>query len=80
MKSAELQNNIVQHIKGLPEEALQEILDFVQFLRYKKGQNYPADNINYELDKLDNKELQHLERELANYKDLYPLNEPNRNE
>lgn len=40
---------------------------------------YPANKMNYELDQLHEVELQHLEQEFANYKEIYPQNQPNKN-
>ncbi len=80
MKTTDLQNNILQNIKDLPLEALQEILDFVQFIRQKRIQVYPADNISFDLSQLNESELQHLEGEFINYKEIYPVNEPDKKE
>lgn len=63
---------IIEKTKGLPEEALQEILDFIEFIKQKKVKKSIKDNIGYELSNLDNTETNHLEEEFKDYKEIYP--------
>jgi hypothetical protein len=35
MSTAQIENLIIQNSKGLPEDVLREILDFIQFLKFK---------------------------------------------
>lgn len=37
MSAAQIENLIIQNSKGLPADVLQEILDFIQFLKLKKS-------------------------------------------
>jgi hypothetical protein len=64
---------IVEGIKGLPQEALAEIADFIYFVRkrIKQPETY-ADEINrilldFEMEDLDQKEKEHLEQEFKDY-------------
>ena len=72
MSSAQIQDLIIQNSKGLPEEILQEILDFIQFLKLKKSV-VNKDSIKSSLSNLSNSETKHLEDEFADYKLLYPI-------
>jgi hypothetical protein len=56
----------------LPAEALKEIIDFIDFLKFKLSDKAIKDNINYDLSELDKKEISHLEEEFRDYKELYP--------
>ncbi|HPT04963.1 MAG TPA: hypothetical protein PLG86_07450 [Bacteroidales bacterium] len=73
MTTLQLENNILKFTKGLPSEALLEILDFIQFIRERKLPNSYNDNLKQELTKLDEVEASHVEEEFLNYKTLYPL-------
>ncbi|MBU2461580.1 hypothetical protein KKH65_01745 [bacterium] len=68
------ETQILQNTKGLPTDALQEILDFVQFIRVRKLKSSLGD-LGMELSSLDRSEAGHLEEEFKNYKELYPKNE-----
>jgi hypothetical protein len=65
---------ILKETKGLPPHALNEILDFIQFIKEKKlkqnGDDIFKSNLEIELSLLDKKELTHLEEEFKDYKDL----------
>ena len=62
--------------KGLPPHALNEVFDFIQFIKEKKlkqnGDDNFKSNLELELSLLDKKELTHLEEEFKDYKELYP--------
>lgn len=71
-----LEKMILEETKGLPFQTLNEILDFIQFIKAKKIKNRVADSldkdINIELSELNMVSLMHLEEEFSNYKELYP--------
>lgn len=71
MTSKQLEEELLKNTKGLPKEALQEIIDFVQFIRQKKLEESP-DDINAALSSLSASQTGHLEQEFQDYKDLYP--------
>ncbi len=60
----------------MPSYALEEVLDFIQFIKEKKLKKKRKDtlqnNIHLELSMLNQKELFHLEEEFKDYKELYP--------
>ena len=77
MPNIEIERTIFKETQGLSANALQEVLDFIQFIKMKecrKGKNAFANdrNIDTELRALDTISLTHLEEEFANYKELYP--------
>ena len=71
-----LEKMIIEETKGLSFQTLNEILDFIQFIKAKKIKNRVADYlekvINIELFELNTVSLLHLEEEFSNYKELYP--------
>lgn len=69
MTTMQLQKEIVERLQDLSKETLQEVFDYVQFIRFKKNK---ADNIDATLTLLDANEAQHIVKEFANYKTLYP--------
>ena len=73
----QIERLILKETENLPQNILSEILDFILFIkerRLKKSEsNLIEDNLNYELHDLDSKELDHLEEEIRNYKELYRL-------
>jgi hypothetical protein len=72
MTLAQLEKTLLEYTKGLPKEALQEILDFVQFIR-QKNLKQSADSIQTELSALSKSQAIHLEKEFEDYRKLYPL-------
>jgi len=68
MTTRQLEKAVLEYTKGLPEDALKEILDFIQFIRQKKS----PDNLTSDLTQLNFSETQHLEDEFKGYKQLYP--------
>lgn len=71
MSTAQLQKAIIEKSKGLSDEALEEVLDFITFLK-TKGVQSENDSINSALSNLDKSELSHVEEEFYDYKKLYP--------
>ena len=71
MSTAQIENQISQNTKGLPADILQEILDFIQFLKFKKA-GVITDSVQSTLSGLDSSEAAHLEEEFADYKTVYP--------
>jgi len=66
---------IWQNMNDLPEDRLNEILDFVIYIRKKvyDPDFFQMDNdINDELKVKSHREIQHLEEEFKNYKTKYP--------
>ena len=67
---------ILKETEGLPPHALNEVLDFIKFIKEKKLKQHGDDifnsNLEFELSLLDRKELTHLEEEFKDYKELYP--------
>ncbi|MFX0204119.1 MAG: hypothetical protein ACFFCW_49100, partial [Candidatus Hodarchaeota archaeon] len=76
MSKVLLEKTIIEEIKDLPFEALNEILDFIKFIKAKKIKNLIKDSIEKtlsdELSELNTGSLTHLEEEFANYKEHYP--------
>ena len=76
MSNVVLEKMILEETKGLSFHTLNEILDFIQFIKAKKIKNRVADSIekdiNIELSELNTVSLLHLEEEFSNYKELYP--------
>jgi hypothetical protein len=74
MKQAE--KLILKETKGMPSYVLDEVLDFIQFIKEKnlkkKRKDTLQNNIHLELSMLNQKELFHLEEEFKDYKELYP--------
>ena len=66
---------ILKETKGLPPFALNEVLDFILFIKekkLKKNDDKFKSNLESELSLLDHKEMVHLEEEFKHYKELYP--------
>ena len=78
MDSEQLQKIIAVRLEGLALEALQEIADFVLFIRLRAI--HPEtfkdaellERINHELNLLDQQEQSHLESEFSDYDDHFP--------
>lgn len=67
----QLEQELMRYLKELPEDALREILDFVQFVRQKRLKT-PPDNITAELSDLSSSQTAHVEEEFKDYKTLFP--------
>jgi hypothetical protein len=75
MTKIEIEQTLVKETQDLSVEALQEILDFIHFIKLKELREppkYVSDHIHDELRALNDYSLAHLEEEFANYKTLYP--------
>ncbi len=76
----ELERQIINETKGLPPVVLTEILDFIKFVRHKKRKEtkklpvFRCSEENY-LKTMEKSELNHLEDEFLNYRELYPYEE-----
>ncbi len=75
----QIEKLILKETKGLPLYALNEVLDFIKFIKEKRiekreEENF-IDNLNLELSLMDQKELCHLEEEFKDYKEIYPRDE-----
>jgi len=71
MNPVQIENQIIQSSKGLPADILQEILDFIQFLKFKKA-SLITDSIQTGLTEFNAAEINHLEEEFIDYKTIYP--------
>lgn len=72
MTTAQLEKKILQYTKELPKETLQEVIDFILFLKKKRTSQLTNDDINVELSNLNYSQTEHLESEFKDYKTLYP--------
>ena len=80
MPNVEIEQTIFKETQGLSANALQEVLDFIQFIKMKEHRkekkHFATDrNIDKELRALGTNSIAHLEEEFANYKELYPYEE-----
>ena len=81
MKTAiDYQKYIFYHLQGLSVEKLREISHFILFLKTqdftaKKEEEMNYISLNQELNEMNRNEMLHLEAELNNYQNLYPLEE-----
>lgn len=79
MTSTALQQIIQNGIRDLPKDSLQEVADFVLFVRARlaQGKNFREeallDFLSKELKMLNESETSHLNQEFENYKNEYPL-------
>ncbi len=71
MTNKQLEKELLKNTKGLPKEALEEIIDFIQFVRQKTLKD-TNDNISAALSSLSTSQTEHLEQEFKGYKKLYP--------
>lgn len=71
-----IEKMILDETKNLSIETLNEILDFIQFIKIKKHHHLLNENfnkgVNSDLNKLNAASLLHLEDEFAHYKEEYP--------
>jgi hypothetical protein len=66
---------ILKETTGLPHVALNEVLNFILFIKekkLKKGDDTFRNNLESDLSLLDHKEMVHLEEEFKDYKRLRP--------
>ena len=75
MNTAKYEKLILTETKGLSVDALEEVLNFIQFLKQKvnkiKSDRYER-TVSKSLNKLTKSEMSHVEEEFVNYKKLYP--------
>ena len=77
MTPVEIRKMLVKEVEDLSADALQEVLDFVEFLKIKQWRGTaqlasPQQSVYDELRALEMNSLVHLEEEFANYKEHYP--------
>lgn len=70
MTTSQIQKTLYNYTKGLPKDALQEVLDFVQFIRQRSFKH--SGKALKEKSSLSSSQILHLEEEFKNYKLLYP--------
>ena len=79
MTSSALQQFIRNGIRDLPKDSLEEVANFVLFIRARlaQGKDFKEqallDFLSKELKMLDASEMSHLEKEFKNYENDYPL-------
>jgi len=70
MTTSQIEKTLCNYTKGLPKDALQEVLDFVQFIRQRtlkySGKSPKKKSF------LNASQTLHMEEEFKNYKLLYP--------
>jgi hypothetical protein len=71
MNTAQLEKEVLQYIKDLPKEALQEVIDFIRFLRQKNSVK-SLEYIQHETSTLNASQIVHLEEEFEYYQKKYP--------
>ena len=71
MNTTKLENELLRYTKGLSNETLREVIDFVQFLR-KKRLKETSNNLSQELSNMSSEQTSHLEKEFEDYKKIYP--------
>lgn len=70
MTPNELQEAILARIKELPDELLQEVYDFAEFLSERK--NRTPDSPDAVLSESNQSEAAHLEEEFSDYRNRHP--------
>ena len=72
MTTIQSEQNLIDYTKDLPKEALQEILDFISFIR-SKNRKEQISSLNSELSYLNKSQIDYLEEEFTDYKTSYPI-------
>ena len=78
MNQVSYEKLIISGIKGLPNETLREVADFVYFVRRRAADPKGFDEeqyrtlLNEDLSSLSKSEVEHLDEEFADYEQLYP--------
>jgi hypothetical protein len=76
MSNTIIEKMIIKETKGLSLENLNEVLDFIQFIKAKKLSKIVDKSfergISDKLVDLDQVSLMHLEEEFEHYKEMYP--------
>ncbi len=73
----QMAQNILHEAEGLSWDALQEVLDFIRFLKFKEQRTHKQpltkeQDIHQTLRTGEADSLAHLEEEFSHYKELYP--------
>lgn len=71
MAVTQFQQQILETTKGLPDELMREVIDFIEFLKQKKA-TYSNKRISIELSASNSFEEQHLMEEFADYNAEFP--------
>ena len=71
MNPTVLEKTLLQQTQELPEEAIQQLIDFARFLRSKQGKTTEND-ITTELKQMSSTQTAHLEEEFEGYQQMYP--------
>ena len=77
MTAIDIKNTLAKEVEELSVDALQEVLDFVEFLKIKRWRNrrhvsVSQQSVADDLRALEMDSLVHLEEEFANYKEEFP--------
>ena len=77
MTAIEIKKTLVKEVEELSVDALQEVLDFVEFLKIKRWRNRGQVSVSQQsvaddLRALEMDSLVHVEEEFANYKEEFP--------
>ena len=77
MTAIDIKKTLVKEVEELSVDALQEVLDFVEFLKIKRWRergnvSLTHQSIADDLRALEMDSLVHVEEEFANYKEEYP--------
>jgi len=72
MEASYLEKKLLQFTKDLPDESIEEVINFAKFQRFKEGL---SDQVHYEneLSDLNESEITHLEEEFKDYKNRFPV-------
>jgi hypothetical protein len=68
-ETIEIEQVIIQGIKDLPKQYLDEVAEFVIYLRQKTIKSY---NFQNDLSLLDQQQINHLEEEFKDFDKLFP--------
>jgi hypothetical protein len=72
MKAADLQNVILKETKTLSSAKLNEVLDFIIFIKERNRISRKSIPSRYQLHSLSLHEQDHVEEEFSDYKAIYP--------
>jgi hypothetical protein len=75
MTTVEIKSTLFREVEELSADALQEVLNFVEYLKSRRRQGKepsPQQNVSDALRMLEKDSLIHLEEEFAGYKEKYP--------
>jgi len=77
MTTVDLERTLIKETQGLSGNALQEVVDFIRFMKFKERQvpvrhGMTQPSIQEELQMGEADSLVHLEQEFEHYKEIYP--------